>query len=253
MLNRLKFGPIRGLNNIEIPSGVMFYDIRKMRNKFYRYVVHNRIDLTFACYRDRFLTKYPNLTDRFRWLPLFVDTKYFKDLEIERVNDFLLLGDITPKVYPIRFKILQTMLNEPGFVYHRHPGYRHFDDQEHGNLIIGENYVKELNKSKMFLTCGSRYNYVLGKYFEVPACNTLLLATGSKEHQDLGFIDGETFVEINENNFREKAAYYLKNEDERLAIAKKGNDMIRNKHSVEIRVDQFVNYIRDYLQKGLKI
>lgn len=247
MKNRFAFGELKGLNKVKIPSGIMFNDIRKMADQFEGYVRYNNIDLTFATFRDRFLSVYPGLKDRFRWLPICVDTNFFQDNKLQRENNFLMLGDMTRRVYPVRNKILKSMYNEPNFVYFRHPGYRNFSEDEHKKLIIGENYVRELNKAKIFLTCGSKYNYVLGKYYEVLACNTLLMATGSQEHRDLGFIDRETFVEINKNNFLGKAQYYLQNEEERLAIAQRGYEMVRERHTVEKRAEQFVNYIKEYL------
>lgn len=49
------------------------------------------------------------------------------------------------------------------------------------------------------------------KYYETLACNTLLLASCTKEIKDLGFIPGVHFIEIDEENFMRKAQYHLRN------------------------------------------
>lgn len=72
------------------------------------------------------------------------------------------------------------------------------------NVFVGQNYAKELNRSKIVLTCDSVFKYPLMKYFEITACNALLLASYSKELGDLGFIPGVNFVAIDELCFEEK-------------------------------------------------
>ena len=79
------------------------------------------------------------------------------------------------------------------------------------------------------------------------ACNTLLLATASKELFDLGFIPGEHFVPIDEDNFEEKAQYYLEHESERLKIAQQGYEMVREKHSTVKRAADFKEIINNMI------
>jgi spore maturation protein CgeB len=157
---------------------------------------------------------------------------------LDKEIDFLLMGDVDEDTYPLRNKIAKEMKGFLGFVHHQHPGYQNFDKEEESKNLVGKYFAMEINKAKMFFTDDSQFKFPIVKYFEVPVCKTLLFASGSKELDDLGFIDGETFVEINEDNFLEKAQYYLEHEDERKAITERGYRMVREKHTTK----EFMNY-----------
>lgn len=244
-----KAKPITGLGNIDIPKGFLYTDVHGNHDYFHNTVRENKIDLIFALYRDGFKRFHPNYLDKFVWLPHHVYTQIFYDYKQEKVIDYLLMGVLSNKTYPFRCKIVNTMKNMDNFVYYKHPGYRYFTDEEKANTLIGANYAKEINKAKIFLTDDSIYKYPIAKYFEVAACNTLVLGSGSQELRDLGFIDQKTMVEINEDNFLEKAKYYLENEKLRRAISKNGYNMVRKYHSTRVRVREFVDCIMLFLGK----
>lgn len=143
------------------------------------------------------------------------------------------------------------MRGRPGFVYHEHPGWRTYSEAERKTAYVGELYAREINRAKMFFTCGSIYDYPLLKYFEVPACNTLLLASSFSELIDLGFVPWVHFVPINEYDFEDMAEYYLNHDNERIMIAQQGYEMVRENHSTSLRARQFVNLVRAILHEPL--
>jgi spore maturation protein CgeB len=87
------------------------------------------------------------------------------------------------------------------------------------------------------------------KYFEIPACGTLLLAPGSQELTDLGFVDGVTFVTVNETNVKAKAEYYLQNDLERERIIQNGMHLIEQRHTTAVRAQEMLQAITNYLSK----
>ena len=238
-----------GLPYVKIPKGVLYWDLHRTQDEFRIFVWKNKIDLVFSFYRDTFADYFPEFADRFRWLPNHVNPEEFKDYGLKKEIDFLLMGAILQKVYPLRAQIAREMAGIKGFVHHPHPGYRDLSTGE--DEFVGESYAREINRAKIFFTDDSVFKYPIAKYFEVPACNTLLLAPGSRELKDLGFVDGLTFVEINEHNYFAKAMYYLEHEDERLAIARRGCDMVRNNHATPIRARQFINQLKHELDKRM--
>ncbi|MDQ0339006.1 spore maturation protein CgeB [Caldalkalibacillus uzonensis] len=244
-LPRMK--PITGLNNIPVPKGVLV-DVLHHKTRRFRTLMNDKcIDVIFGFYRDAFARYFPEYVNRFIWLPRHVNPRIFKDYGLKKDIDYLLMGRVNKDVYPFRHKMVRKMKSIKGFVYHEHPGYRYFSNREKGEVFIGKKYAQEINRAKIFLTDGSLYKYPVSKYFEVPACNTLLLATGSQELKDLGFIDGETFVQIDKHNFLKKAKYYLKHEDERNDISRRGYEMVRARHTTEIRVNEFVQHVKTFL------
>ncbi|MDF2667839.1 MAG: glycosyltransferase family 1 protein [Paenibacillus sp.] len=246
----LAHGPITGLDKVKIPKGLLFMDLHRNQPLLNAFVKDNKIDLIFSHYRDAFLRDFPQHATRFRWMPFHVHTPLFKDYGLKKTIDYLLMGAVFKKVYPLRYKINKEMKQVKGFVYHEHPGYKTFSKEEEQKIFIVDGFAKEINRAKIFFTDQLIYGYPIAKYFEVLACNTLLLASGSKELRDLGFVDGETFVEIDESNFKSKAAHYLKHETVRKEIAHRGYEMVRSRHTTEIRARQFADELLRFLQSG---
>ncbi|CAG9612815.1 hypothetical protein BACCIP111899_01993 [Bacillus rhizoplanae] len=82
------------------------------------------------------------------------------------------------------------------------------------------------------------------------AYNTLLLAQSSDEILDLCLKPGVHFVEIDENNFMEKANYYLTDDKEREEIGKNGFELVQEKHSTTQQAQQLKEMIHEILKGG---
>ncbi|MDD3365454.1 MAG: glycosyltransferase [Syntrophomonas sp.] len=239
---------ITGLSSLKIPYAILLYDLHynvEIRRKIVQKLNAKYI---FCLYRDKFYEWYPSFSDRMIWFPHHVNTKVFKDYGMPKDINYLLMGDMNERIYPLRNKILKKMTYKPGLVYHEHPGWRNFSANEKDMAYVGERYAREINRAKIFLTCDSIYKYPLLKYYEILACNTLLLAPASNELTDLGFIAGRNFISIDETDFEDKAEYYLNHESERLEIAQRGYEMVRTQHSTAKRAIEFVKKIEEILR-----
>lgn len=248
---------ITGLGNIDIPKGCFVIDIHyspQERNKFFK---QNKIDLIFSVTKSRFLQTFPQHKEKFRWFPFAINPTVFKDWSMTKDINFLLMGQVfdrerksrnltnTPRgKYPFREEVLVKMRDSKGFVFHSHPGHY---AKSTSKAFLNERYSKELNRSKMFFTCGSKFNYPVLKYFEAPASRTLLMAKPVQDLLDLGFEDGVNFVACNEANFQEKAMYYLENEEERNRITDNGYNFIHSRHTNDSRAQQFIKDVQDFL------
>ncbi|MCA1320830.1 glycosyltransferase [Bacillus tianshenii] len=241
---------ITGLNTCDIPVGMIMHDLQYKTDYRRQFIEENNILHLFIHYRDRFIEYFPEYEDRMIWFPHFVQTDVFKDYKLKKDIDFLLMGSTYPPIYPLRATILDGLKKLPNFIFHEHPGYgRGRYDEE--SYYVGTRYAKEINRAKIFFTCDSIYKYPVMKYYEVLACNTLLLASHSKELEDLGFIPGIHFVEVNEENYYEKAMYYLENyESIGKTIAKNGYKMVRKHHSVKARAKFLVKKIKEIINTG---
>jgi len=201
----------------------------------------------FTYYRERFKEFFPEFSNRMIWLPHHVNTNVFKDYGEKKSIDFLLMGSIHPHIYPLRTRILKTMKSVKGFVYYPHPGYRNFRHDE--KALVGERYAREINRAKIFFTCDSKFHYPLNKYFEVLACNTLLLAPTFSELEDLGFLPNQHFVPITEHDFMQKARYYQRHAAVRKRIASAGFQMVRTNHSTKVRASQFLAIVHEIIER----
>ncbi|MFD2922440.1 glycosyltransferase [Halobacillus naozhouensis] len=238
---------IKGLSTVRIPTGLFVNDVHRLTNLRRNFIAKHKIDYLFTIVRDKCAETYPEFKNKMEWFPHFVNTELCKDYGLEKEIDLLMMGAVNDDYYPLRRKIVESYEGNEEFVYHNHPGYRRFDAGEESRHFIDELYAREINRAKIFFTSPSILNYPVIKYFEVLACRTLLLAPTFKELEDLGFIPGVHFVPINENNFKEKAAYYLKNETERESIADQGYEFIRQRHSLTVRTQQLVTRLEEIL------
>ncbi|QDP39290.1 glycosyltransferase [Radiobacillus deserti] len=238
---------IRGLAHIDVPVGLFINDAHRFTKLRKSYIEKHNIPYLLPVVRDYFLKTYPEYEKKMIWMPHFVQTELFKDYELEKDIDLLLIGAVND-YYPIRQKIRKAYEGDADFVYYKHPGYRNFNGEEEELHAIGESYAKVLNRAKITFTCPSKLFYPVLKYYEALACKTLLLAPTFTELEDLGFRPGYHFVAIDEHNFQEKATYYLTNEKERLKIVEQGYQFVRKYHSLQVRTQQLVNRMERILQ-----
>ncbi|MFA8439161.1 glycosyltransferase [Pueribacillus sp. YX66] len=234
---------IKDIKHVDIPVGCIMHDMHYKTEKRRKFIKEENIDYLFPHYRDAFLRWFPEYKKRMQWFPHHVPTHLFKDYQLDKTINFLFIGAAVPHIYPLRTKMIQKLRKQKGFVMHSHPGYRKTTFSSKRN-IVAERYAQEINRAKMLFTSHSNYQYPVLKYFETAACNTLLMANGSQELIDLGFIDGKTYVEVDEKNVLEKAHYYLENEEERRNISSRAYNMVRERHSTAKRASEFVDFIK---------
>jgi len=240
---------VTGLKNCPVPFGIIMHDLHYQIEKRKQFIEENNIQYLFTHYRDTFLEWYPEYKNRMIWFPHYVHIDIFKDYGLPKEIDYLMMGAIHPKIYPLRTKIAKEMASLPNFVHYQHPGYMHKKYDEN-NFLVGSRYAKELNRAKMFFTCDTLYHYPVMKYYETLSCKTLLLASATKEIKDLGFIPGVHFVEVSEENFMRKAKYHLRHYDALgKKIAENGYKMVRENHSVQVRAKQLLEHIEKILKK----
>jgi Glycosyl transferases group 1 len=234
---------IRGLKDLSIPHGILMHDLHYKLSKRNFLIHQENPALIFCHYRDAFRKWLPEHTSRLVWFPHHVPSEIFHSYHVPKDIPLLLIGATFPHIYPLRHKISKHFYRDARFVQRSHPGYGVVKKG-----LTGESYAQEISRASIFLTCDSIHHFPLLKYFEVLACGTLLAAPSSQELTDLGFIDGKTFVAINETNFKEKVEYYLQNEALRNQIVKNGLALIQQRHTTEIRAREMIHVIQQFLQ-----
>ncbi|MDY0410351.1 glycosyltransferase [Virgibacillus soli] len=253
---------ITGLDKTSIPKGCFVIDLHWQPETRATYFTKNKIDIIFSATKHPFLNVFPQFKDKLRWLPWSINPDVMKDWKLEKTIDYLLMGlvyvnpsdlgrhmcpkKIPPKGrYAFRDAVFTQMRDMPHFVFHPHPGHR---VQNADQLIVNKKYAKELNRAKLFFTCGSRDKaggVAVLKFLEAPACKTLLLAEPNKDIQELGFVDGENYVACNTDNVVEKAKYYLENKKERERITENGYKLIHTHHTNTHRAKFIINEIKN--------
>lgn len=255
---------IDGLAEVDIPIGCFVIDLHWDQEQRIKYFEDNKIDVIFSVSKNPFLQEFPKYKYKLCWIPWSINPQVMKDWGQPKDIDYLLMGavyvdphhkhdfelpkHIPPKGrYAFRDAVFEQLTSDPGFNFHPHPGHRAKDSKE---LIVNENYAKELNRAKIFFTCGSRHEtggIAVLKFFEALACKTLLLAESNDDIIELGFKDGENFVACTVDDLAEKAKFYLNNNRERQRITENGYRFVHAEHTHDERAKKMIAVIKTFI------
>jgi hypothetical protein len=173
---------------------------------------------------------------------LAVDPAVFRDLRLRRRTDVGSFGAHTDKKYPFRIQVREFLLSQSEYTYNRRQRVG-----SGGNDAAA--FARELNRYVSCFTCASVYGYTVAKYFEIPACGTLLFGEKTPLLDDFGYRDGVNFVEVSPENFTEKFHHYLReiHPDDRARIAQAGRELVVGRHTWRHRVEGIVQGFRALL------
>jgi hypothetical protein len=168
-------------------------------------------------------------TKRVVWVPHSASPDFMVPYNYSPENAIFVSG-AAGNYYPLRDQI-RALQNEGAYriVSQDHPGYYIGFDYDR-NESVGRAYARRINQYRAAFTDSSIFNYILAKYFEIPATGALLMADGavSGPLTQLGFIENEHYVPVSADNLEEKIAFVLdeKNHDQLDQIRKRGQELV---------------------------
>jgi hypothetical protein len=173
---------------------------------------------------------------------LAMDPAVFHDLRLRRTRDIGSFGAHTDKKYPFRIQVREFLLSQDEYTYNKRQRVGHG-----GNDAAA--FARELNRYISCFTCASVYGYTVAKYFEIPACGTLLFGEKTSLLGEFGFRDGVNFVEVSPKDFKDKFHYYLReiHSDDRARIAQAGQELVISRHTWRHRAEGIVQGFRELL------
>ena len=173
-----------------------------------------------------------------------VDKNCYKDYGLEKKHDVITVGAMG-NFYKLRVLMrngLEKHAEKRGIDY---KNYGYCGSNFRHNGFVRDTYAKAINESRMLLSCGGRYHLLFNKVFESMGCNTVYVGERPFGYQGIGLVDGETYIEVNSENYLDKIEYYSKNPKETEKIAKSGRDLFLEKHTIEARAKDFVNLLQE--------
>jgi len=176
------------------------------------------------------------------WQAFSVDTDYFRNMEIRRDVDVSAIFSDIPWCYRLR-RPIQREITKWGIKAIVGGQYK-------SNRIKHLDYVRLLNRSKIFVTSNNIYKVLSMKYTEAMACGALLLADKPDGLDEQGYIDGKHLVLYDGmKDLKDKVFYYLSHNTEREAIANEGMKLTTERHSNVLRVKEMTERIRKRIVK----
>ncbi len=262
MLDEISMTPAKGdINKINIPKFIWIEDMQWDPQFRYNYVIENEIDYIFTCYRQGTLIHGNKLlaTNRCWWMPHSANTELYCTLPgVRKIYDVLFAGNYNSRgfgitsIYPMRDWFIKTLLPQPWFTCIKRPSFTLNKSNTKNNIYIRKEYTLLLNKTKIFMSCGSIWNYAVGKYFEVPACNTLVCSNWFEDLGLLGFKPDKNILIYDKGSLIDKLNNLRRNAAIREKMAAAGRQLIVEHHNNSIRAKQFINFFYKILGKNLK-
>jgi len=252
------------LDKTTMPKAMFYGDPETHVEARTDYINKNKIDLSLHfCNR---VYNSPTISERVVdifsehkavWLPWSVPSSIFKDYGYEREYDLGCLGRVY-WLYPLRLKAWREFgaISQRDGTFNDSKGLKIFYKDRprsnwgwtEGTALMRGSYAEAISRCKAMVFDGSRYGLAVMKYFECLGTNTLAIARRPGDADELGFIDGETYVEINEDNLVEKIMYYIENDDERRRISLNGYKLVRERHTTELRASQLYGILEELVE-----
>ena len=192
-------------------------------------------DIILASYAPVFERFFPQVASEKRivWVPHAASPEFMLPMNEQAENKILLSGKID-RHYPLRQQ-LTALADEADFriVEHPHPGYQCRHDHV-SSAAVGSGYARRINQFRAAFTDASQFNYVLAKYFEIPATGCLLLGDAAVENElsELGFRSWVHFVPVSARTLEDELRYILDvtNHDKLDEIRRTAQQLVRERH-----------------------
>lgn len=223
------------------------WDIRRTekeidRSKFDLVICHHLNDM------PHYVKRFPNV--KFVNISHCAEKTIYKDYVEEKIYDVLLVGAVYHP-YPFRVRLHGIIQNNLSKLVKckilNHPG-------DHGipyNQIKGailESYAREINKSKITLTCSSKYKYRLGKYTEIPMCASLLGADlPDEDHEFFSKFMLVLDPKMTNEEIIGKLIEHVKDDDKRNEMIKKGMEL-NKEYTQEKYAERFIKNVEEFLR-----
>jgi len=201
-LNRLDVPIVMECGDLHSRLGVdHFYGAIRKWNVF-GLIVNNRgaIDLLWDELGSRGIRSVQTII----WQPLGIDPALHRDYGEEKRHNFVMYGRIDEAFRRrlVRHCRLRQLISFGRF------GFTHL----RRNTIDGDNLFVEVNRARAAFAAhqsggvyrGRPIGMTYAKYFEIPACRTLLVGQPTPDLEHLGLVDGETYVAVTPGNYRRR-------------------------------------------------
>lgn len=117
---------------------------------------------------------WPSMIQRVH-IPHCAERTMYRDYGLPKRWDITVCGNMSEFFYPFRRRLRRLALeyfSRHGYTVNilEHPGYIL---PPRDGTVVGEDFAKVLNQSRVVFTCSMRFNYALAKYSEIAMCRAL--------------------------------------------------------------------------------
>lgn len=191
---------------------------RPSKRRFHRAILDD-FDHIFLAQKDD-VPVYRQWHPNVQWLPLAAASDQHRDLGLTRDLDVVFVGSLDPSRHLDRVRLLERLSRR--FRVHC---------QEN---VWGEDMARLFSRARIVFnkSVGGDLNM---RVFEAMACGAMLLTDRIDAGLDDLFEDRRHLVTYRERDLEDLVAHYLAHDDERLAVATSGKDLVLRHHTYDDR------------------
>lgn len=189
-------------------------------------------------------------------IPHCADQLVYQDYGAEKDIDVLCAGNMNQSYYPFRFRLKElarTYLRKRGHnvVILNHPGYTL---PPRAGTVVGVEFARLLNRSKLVMTCSMRYKYALAKYSEIASCRSLAVGDLPEERKEFF---SETILNVEPHMTDEKIVRAIEDllDDESGELGRRTErswDLTKTEYKMSDYARRFIDAARCHLEvRGL--
>ncbi|WP_310621745.1 glycosyltransferase family protein [Flexibacterium corallicola] len=186
--------------------------------------------------------------------PRALDPERFSTYSLEgRVWDVTRLGAISPKLYPVRVYMDETLKYQSHLkiLQKNHPGYKYCDN--FSRSLVGSQYREALAKSKIIASCCTRYQVPLIKVHEAIASGAVFVTDRIRNAKLLGLEEGIHYIETSPSKFMACLYDLLSDESKMRRISEASRDLFLEKHTTAVRSSEAYEYFKKIVSQGVSV
>ncbi len=197
-------------------------------------------DVILASYAPVFERFYPEIAAARRvvWVPHAASPEFILPLN-ESAENVIFLSGMVNHYYPLRQRLKALAADtDLHIVEHPHPGYQcNHNHQSSG--VVGAGYARRIYAARAAFTDASKFNYVLAKFFEIPATGSLLLGDAAIERElsQLGFCQRVHYIPVSDATLESELRQILdaRNHAELDEVRRRGQHLVWERHKTSDR------------------
>lgn len=256
MVHHLQFSQqYNGIAGLSIPTCCWMVDYfpRHYDYKFNILTKHafNLIFVTQQSFVCPVLHHWWERTPSVRWLPFSVDPVYFfQSADKPRALHYTALFSAHAFEYPDRAEVVEQLVD----FRNRNKKLKYYVKlvESPADGVYHKAYARLLGTSMIGVASLDQHGSCNMRHFEIPMAGALLVTDGPPNDFDaLGFKEGEHYVRYEQPYaLQQTLKYYLEHPDERLRIARAGQELVLKHHTNQVRVQEMTRTIEEVLFGG---
>jgi hypothetical protein len=182
---------------------------------------------------------------KFYNLPHHVNTDVYKKYTEEKEYDILFYGSCDPTYYPLRYKIKQALLkSDLNYIILEKP-----NNWNELNDNVLDKLSTKINKAYITITCASKFNYAVVKYFEIAASNSVIAGDACPIIES---IFGDNMIKLSNSMTEDEIITILKNNlINKKALVEKSNNMYKIIHE-NFNLSKYNDKLEQIVEDSLK-